>query len=114
MAGEVDPVGGDAAGDEVLANGVAALEAEVILVVGMRLGCLNHALLTAHAIEAAGLPLAGWVANCLPPEPDYLQENITALESGLSAPLLGVVPPLAQPHSGRIDLSLQLPSGRSV
>jgi dethiobiotin synthetase len=101
-------------GHETVADLAGRLGLDLILVVGMRLGCLNHALLTAHAIEAAGLPLAGWVANCLPPEPDYLQENITALESGLSAPLLGVVPPLAQPHSGRIDLSLQLPSGRSV
>jgi dethiobiotin synthetase len=91
---------------ETVADLAGRLGLDVILVVGMRLGCLNHALLTARSIEAAGLPLAGWVANCLPPEPDYLQENITALKSGLSAPLLGVVPPLAEPHSGRIDLSL--------
>src|SRR5690606_28612110 len=51
----------------------------VILVVGMRLGCLNHALLSAHAIQARGLVLAGWVANQLDPDMPYLAENIETL-----------------------------------
>lgn len=69
-----------------------ALNLPVILVAGMRLGCLNHALLTAQAIRAAGLTLAGWVANCVDPEMQVLEENITTLERRLDGPLLGVVP----------------------
>lgn len=68
------------------------LNLPVILVVGMRLGCLNHALLTAQAIRAAGLPLAGWVANCIDPQMKVLSENIATLEQRLDGPLLGVVP----------------------
>ncbi len=68
-----------------------ALNLPVILVVGMRLGCLNHALLTAQAIKAAGLPLAGWVANCVDPQILMLEENIATLERRLDASLLGVV-----------------------
>ncbi|MES1980982.1 MAG: dethiobiotin synthase [Pseudomonadota bacterium] len=63
----------------------------MILVVGMRLGCLNHALLTADAIAARDLRLAGWVANVLDPDMPALQDNIAALEQRLDAPLLGVV-----------------------
>jgi len=57
----------------------------------MRLGCLNHALLTAQAIRAAGLPLAGWVANGIDPQMRVLQENVATLEQRLEGPLLGVV-----------------------
>ena len=64
----------------------------VILVVGMRLGCINHALLTAHAIAAHGLQLHGWVANQIDPNMRCLNENIEALATRLRAPLLGVVP----------------------
>lgn len=69
-----------------------ALNLPVILVVGMRLGCLNHALLTAQAIRAAGLTLAGWVANCVDPQMRVLEENIATLEHRLDGPLLGVMP----------------------
>lgn len=68
------------------------LNLPVILVVGIRLGCLSHALLTAQAIKAAGLPLAGWVANCIDPQMLVLAENIATLEQRLDGPLLGVVP----------------------
>ncbi len=68
------------------------LNLPVILVVGMRLGCLNHALLTAQAIKTAGLPLAGWVANGIDPQMQALQENIATLEQWLEGPLLGVMP----------------------
>lgn len=71
----------------------------VVLVVGMRLGCLSHALLTAQAIESAGLPLAGWVANRIDPEMAVFEENLAALEQRLGAPLLGAVP-----HLKKIDL----------
>ncbi|TXI42544.1 MAG: dethiobiotin synthase [Nitrosomonas sp.] len=69
-----------------------ALNLPVILVVGMRLGCLNHALLTAQAIRISGLPLAGWVANCVDPQMQVLEENIATLEQRLEGPLMGVVP----------------------
>jgi dethiobiotin synthetase len=62
----------------------------VILVVGMRLGCLNHALLTSDAIGERGLKLAGWVANCIDPQMAALQENLRALEERLGRPPLGV------------------------
>lgn len=68
------------------------LDLPVILVVGMRLGCLNHALLTAQAVRAAGLTLAGWVANCIDPQMLVLAENIATLEQRLDCPLLGVLP----------------------
>ena len=64
----------------------------VVLVVGMRLGCLNHALLTRRQIEACGLSCAGWVANCIFPDMPHLDGNIRALEQRLTCPLLGVVP----------------------
>ena len=64
----------------------------VVLVVGMRLGCLNHALLTARAIEATGLPFAGWIANTLDPLMAAPEENVEALRTRLRAPLLGRLP----------------------
>lgn len=64
----------------------------VVLVVGLRLGCLNHALLTAGAIARAGLPLAGWIANAIDPGMSAREENIAALVARLPAPLLGRMP----------------------
>lgn len=60
----------------------------VVLVVGMRLGCLNHALLTAEAIRARGLRLAGWVANHIDPAMARADDNVAALQARLHAPLL--------------------------
>jgi dethiobiotin synthetase len=73
----------------------------VVLVVGMRLGCLNHALLTAQAIAASGLSLAGWVANRIDPAMAAHDENIATLERRLGAPLLGRVPysPSTEPRA---------------
>lgn len=93
---------------ETLADLARALELPVILVVGMRLGCLNHALLSAEAIVRDGLPLAGWVANCLPPAPEALEENISALKTRLSAPLLGVVPDVAGTDASAVARRLVL------
>ena len=75
------------------------LNLPVIMVVGMRLGCLNHALLTAAAIRARKLKLVGWVANCIPPEMAYLEQNILALQERLDAPWLGTVPVLTDPYA---------------
>ena len=79
----------------------------VILVVGMRLGCINHALLTAEAIAVRGLLLAGWVANRIDPAMSRFEENLLALRERLDAPLLGVVP--FDPDSGRAAAHLTLP-----
>lgn len=64
----------------------------VILVVGMRLGCINHALLTAEAVRQRGLTLAGWVANQVDPEMAMLEENLQTLRQRMPAPCLGWVP----------------------
>ena len=66
----------------------ARLALPVVLVVGMRLGCLNHALLTADAIAGRGLALAGWVANHIDPGMAAADENVRALEALIAAPLL--------------------------
>jgi dethiobiotin synthetase len=77
---------------ETLADFVKAMNLDVILVVGMKLGCLNHALLTAEAIERDGLKLEGWIANTLDPDMNGLQENIHTLQQMIRAPLVGVLP----------------------
>lgn len=69
-----------------------ALGLPVILVVGMRLGCLNHALLTQEGIAHAGLPLAGWIANAVDGDIDRFDEIVGTLQKRLLAPLLGVMP----------------------
>ncbi len=68
-----------------------ALGLPLILVVGMRLGCINHALLTAQAIAARRLSLAGWVANRIDPAMSRFSENLMSLQTRLGAPLIGVV-----------------------
>lgn len=87
---------------ETLADLARALGLPVILVIGVRLGCINHALLTAEAITRDGLPLAGWVANTLDPDMPRLRENIDALGQRLRAPCLGCVPFLAEPTPGAL------------
>jgi dethiobiotin synthetase len=90
---------------EDTANLVQQLGLPVIMVVGMRLGCLNHALLTAQAIQSKGLRLVGWVANQIDPAMAVFDENVQALEKRLPAPLLGVVPHYPSPDA-RIVASL--------
>lgn len=68
----------------------------VILVVGMKLGCLNHALLTAEAIRADGLRIAGWIANGINPQMERHQANLETLQAMLGAPMLAQVPHLAE------------------
>ena len=75
------------------------LQLPVVLVVGMRLGCLNHALLTAEAIRARGLHLVGWVANTIDADMPYMDDNLLTLadvRDGLQAPLWGHVPRLKE------------------
>lgn len=77
---------------ESLADLAVELQTPVILVVGMKLGCLNHALLSAEAIRRDGLTLAGWVANQIDPDMACADENFASLEARLMAPCLGRVP----------------------
>ncbi len=76
------------------------LRMDVILVVGLRLGCLNHALLTAEAIAARGLALAGWVGNGVDPRFARREANLETLRTRLAAPCLGVVPWMERPDLG--------------
>ena len=79
-----------------------ALALPVVMVVGLRLGCLNHALLTSQAIRAAGLALAGWIANEIAPGMPALDENIDALRTRIPAPLLGVLRYMDPPEPRRL------------
>lgn len=78
----------------------------VILVVGMRLGCINHALLTCQAISARGLKLAGWIANRIDPAMSRFDENLNALRARIDAPLIGIIPPASTPETAAAGLSL--------
>lgn len=71
-----------------MADVTRALRLPVILVVGLRLGCLNHALLTAAAVERDGVALAGWIANQIDPAMTHAEENVAALTERIEAPLL--------------------------
>lgn len=77
----------------------------VILVVGLRLGCLNHALLSARAIEADGCRLLGWIGNGIDPTMDALDENLASLRELLPAPCLGVLPHGVAPALAAIRLN---------
>ncbi|UCR82318.1 dethiobiotin synthase [Pseudomonas chlororaphis] len=85
-----------------------ALDLPVILVVGVRLGCINHALLTAEAIAQDGLQLAGWVANIIDPKTSRLEENLATLAERLPAPCLGRVPRLKTVSAEAVAEHLQL------
>ncbi len=78
--------------NESMADIPQAFGLDVILVVGIRLGCLNHALLSTAAIEQSGNHLAGWVANIIDPNTLMIEKNILTLKKMIGAPLLGVLP----------------------
>lgn len=93
---------------ETLADLAVALGAEVVLVAGLRLGCLNHSLLTAAAVAAAGLRLAAWAGNAIDPAMAVRDENVATLRARLPAPCLGVVPWLgAAPQPGAVAAALE-------
>lgn len=81
--------------DFTFADWVQSERLPVILVVGVKLGCINHAMLTAQAVEQAGLLLAGWVANDVTPPGKRHHEYMTTLKRIIPAPLLGEIPWLA-------------------
>lgn len=84
---------------ETSADLACMLGLPVVLVVGMRLGCINHAMLTRRAIEDQGLACAGWVANTLDGNMLNLKENIIFLSECLEAPLIATIPRLEAPNS---------------
>lgn len=95
-------------GQANLSDLAVALKLPVILVVGVRLGCINHALLTAEAIARDGLQLAGWVANIVEPRTSRLEENLASLAERLPASCLGRVPKLKQVSAQAVAAYLQL------
>ena len=95
-----------------IADLAVALQLPVVLVVGLRLGCLNHALLTADAIRASGLPLAGWICSRVDPAMLAPEENLATLRrelDQLGAPLLADIPYQALPYArnARVQLPLE-------
>jgi dethiobiotin synthetase len=82
----------------------------MVLVVGLRLGCLNHAALTLDAIRARGLALAGWVANRIDPHMLAPEENIAWLRQRLGVPLLAELPHQPRPDARALAALCQLPA----
>lgn len=76
---------------ETLADFAEQLHCYIILVIGMRLGCLNHSILTWQALRQARTPVCGWIANCIQPEMPALEENLASLHEYLPIPHLGIV-----------------------
>lgn len=98
------------AGEQSLSDLAIDLQLPVILVVGVRLGCINHALLSAEAILRDGLRLAGWVANLVDPHTSRLEDNLATLRERLPAPCLGFVPHLSAATPAAVAAYLQLPA----
>lgn len=78
--------------NETLADFAAEEQLDVLLVVGMKLGCISHALLTVQSIQSAGLNLLGWIANSTSTAMPYLKENILTLKQAINAPFFGEIP----------------------
>lgn len=99
---------------ELLSGLPRELNLPVVLVVGLRLGCLNHAILTAEAILRDGVRIAGWVGNTLDPDMAAQQENIDTLTRLFSPPCLGILPwdpaATASSRAAFLDLSPLLPA----
>jgi dethiobiotin synthetase len=109
VGGFIVPLNEDCNTDDL----VCRLGLPVILVVGIRLGCINHALLTTQAIAARGLHLVGWVANIVAPEMLNVALTIESVKRRIAAPMLGCVPYLAQADAAHaatfLDVSTLLP-----
>lgn len=95
---------------ETFADLAKCLQLPVVLVVGMELGCINHALLTAEAIQRDGLKLAGWVANQLSTEMDRYQENLESLQSRIPCPMIGEIPFLSKAKAEEVVEFIKLDS----
>lgn len=85
-----------------------AMHLDVVLVVGMKLGCINHALLTVKTVQTCGLVVAGWVANFAQPNMTVAEENLQTLMDRIDAPLVGVVPHLRKPNADSVAKHLNV------
>ena len=104
VGGWLVPLGSDGGVSDL----AGALGLPVILVVGMKLGCINHALLTAESILIHGPGLAGWVANAMDPEMLEAEANLATLEREIAAPCLGVIPHMEQVTAQAVAERLRL------
>lgn len=86
---------------QTYADWVVQEQLPVILVVGVKLGCINHAMLTAQAVQQAGLTLAGWIANDVAPPGNRHQAYLQSLQQQIPAPMLGEIPHLTDPEPGQ-------------
>ena len=80
--------------EENLGDFAQQINLPVVLVVGMKLGCINHSLLTMESLKAHNLKVAGWIGNCLGTEMNLLSENVDTLKDKIDAPFLGLIPAL--------------------
>ena len=88
---------------------VRALRVPTVLVVGLRLGCLNHALLSARAIAADGIHLAGWIASHVDPAMERVEDNLAMLRARLPAPCWGVLPHAPDADPAAMARHLRIP-----
>jgi dethiobiotin synthetase len=93
---------------EDIADLAKALALPVIIVVAIRLGCINHARLTYQAICSSGIPCAGWIAMCTDPESLGRDENIQTIAASLDSPLLGILPYFSQADFDALSLNLSV------
>jgi len=93
---------------QTVADLALEMELPVLLVVGMRLGCINHALLSARAIEQSGAALQGWIANKVQGNYPCVEENIEAIAQWLDAPLLATLDYLEDTATAELDIRLEL------
>jgi len=98
-------------GEETLADLARAMGVPVVLVVGLRLGCLNHARLTARAIQSDGMRLIGWIGNSVDPALAERDEYVELLRDALPGPCLGGLPYVKKTDVGTMASSLSLPPG---
>lgn len=96
-------------GEQDMAELCRQLNLPVVLVVGLRLGCINHALLSVEAILASGQPLLGWIANHIDANMSLAEDNIQTLKQRIKAPLLGRIPRLDQVSAETVATYLSLP-----
>ena len=95
---------------ETFADLAKMIQLPVVLVVNMELGCINHALLTAEAIQRDGLTLAGWVANQVVSEMDYYQENLDTLQHWIPCPMIAEIPFLPKAEAEEVVKFINLAS----
>ena len=98
---------------QLLSQWVIEQQLPVMLVVGLKLGCLNHAILTAQTIQQSGLPIVGWIANHLQANMPYVEQNIETLTSFIDAPLLAEIPYLENIEQQDLSCYIDIDFGRS-